>query len=79
MSLLALSSGPNRYDSETILDRKQVCTQLSAEGVDARYLDDVDTIVDALEIEQNTSGVVLILSNGSFDGIYAKIQIRFPN
>jgi len=60
---------------ESIPEEERFCPQrlvsdVSARGVDAAQLDGVPAIVERLANEARPGDVVLILSNGGFDGIY---------
>jgi len=73
--------GPiHRADSipvEDRLDRDELVRDLTGRGVQASRTDDVTAIVDALSAGVAPGDVVLILSNGAFGGIYARIRAAF--
>lgn len=70
------------YRADTIaeptrLDRARLVSDLAASGVAARYTDDVSEIVSDV-VENGVDGdIVLIMSNGAFGGIYAKLKEAF--
>ncbi|MDX9974359.1 MAG: cyanophycin synthetase, partial [FCB group bacterium] len=61
---------------EERLDREWIARSLSAKGVAGHYADDVETILQGLRVTARDGDVVLILSNGAFGGIYARIRER---
>ena len=77
----ALWLGPI-YRAESIpdadrLDRGELAQLLGRHGSEAHAVDDVESIVDGLAAALTPNTVVLVLSNGAFGGIYAKIRQRF--
>jgi UDP-N-acetylmuramate: L-alanyl-gamma-D-glutamyl-meso-diaminopimelate ligase len=62
---------------ETRLDRDAIVDALSRRGVRAAWADSVGVIVGALVEEARNGDVVLILSNGAFGGIYARVREAF--
>lgn len=74
----AVTLGPI-YRAERIpdaerLDRAALCARLAAGGVDARATDDVPALCDDLVRTLAPGDVVLLLSNGAFGGIYARLR-----
>jgi UDP-N-acetylmuramate: L-alanyl-gamma-D-glutamyl-meso-diaminopimelate ligase len=59
------------------LDREELARDLTGRGVHASCADDVSAIVEALSSGVTPGDVVLILSNGAFGGIYARIREVF--
>ena len=59
------------------LDRDWITETLSQSGVVACHTDDVDAIVQHIRDSGKEGDIVLILSNGAFGGIYAKLQQAF--
>lgn len=55
------------------LSVEQVVADLRSAGCTARHLDSVDAIIDAIVGERQPGDVVLIMSNGGFDGIHRKL------
>ena len=51
----------------------ELAADLGARGVSATALEDVDAIVDRLVSECRSGDVVLVMSNGAFDGIWEKL------
>jgi UDP-N-acetylmuramate: L-alanyl-gamma-D-glutamyl-meso-diaminopimelate ligase len=66
-----------KYSKETLLDRHQLCTMLKENGTDAQFTDDIQFILDEVNSSPGEKEIVLILSNGAFDGIYEKIRSQF--
>lgn len=56
-----------RLSSDTLI------SDLKGRGVDAYLCDSVDTIVGKLKSKAKPGDVILIMSNGGFDGIYEKL------
>lgn len=59
------------------LDRTAIVRALEQHGVRAAFTDDVDELVRGLESSVEPGGVVLILSNGAFGGIYDRLRERY--
>jgi UDP-N-acetylmuramate-alanine ligase len=55
------------------LSPEHLVADLSAAGVHARFIPDVGTIVDTLAREARSGDFVVIMSNGGFGGIHAKL------
>jgi len=66
-----------RYPKDTVLNRQALVNALIQNGKAASFTDKVDTILDHLQMSKHEKEIVLILSNGAFDGIYEKIRARF--
>ena len=64
---------PDRYTKETALDLGQLVRDLGASGKTAKELKDADAIVRDLGPRLKARDVVLIMSNGGFGGIHAKL------
>ncbi|HUE76888.1 MAG TPA: UDP-N-acetylmuramate:L-alanyl-gamma-D-glutamyl-meso-diaminopimelate ligase, partial [Longimicrobiales bacterium] len=64
---------PERYDETTGMDPERLTADLRADGVDARYIPDVDEIVATLVPDLAPGDVVLVMSNGSFGGIHERL------
>lgn len=58
---------------EDRLSEDQLVEDLRASGVAARHLPDVDTIVREVSAEARPGDLVVIMSNGGFGGIHAKL------
>jgi UDP-N-acetylmuramate: L-alanyl-gamma-D-glutamyl-meso-diaminopimelate ligase len=63
-------------DGENRLDPETVAESVRALGKDARVLNDADAIAEHLGAETRAGDVVLIMSNGSFDGLCEKLLKR---
>jgi UDP-N-acetylmuramate: L-alanyl-gamma-D-glutamyl-meso-diaminopimelate ligase len=59
-------------DAERLSEARLVA-DLSAAGVSARHLPDVDTIVAAVAAEARPGDLVVVMSNGGFGGIHGKL------
>ncbi len=68
-----------RIPEEERLDRAEVVRALSAGGVEAHYSDDVEVMVAHLHETARENDVVLVLSNGAFGGIYARLKTAFAD
>jgi UDP-N-acetylmuramate: L-alanyl-gamma-D-glutamyl-meso-diaminopimelate ligase len=55
------------------LSPERLVADLSAAGVHSRFIPDVGAIVDTLAREARHGDVVVIMSNGGFGGIHAKL------
>jgi UDP-N-acetylmuramate: L-alanyl-gamma-D-glutamyl-meso-diaminopimelate ligase len=58
---------------EERLSEDQLVADLSARGVAARHLPDVDAIVRQVSTEAEPGDIVVIMSNGGFGGIHSKL------
>jgi len=66
-----------KYADAIRLDRAHLIADIARRGPQAHFADDVQTIVDHIHSYPNTNGIVLVLSNGTFGGIYNLIRQRF--
>jgi UDP-N-acetylmuramate: L-alanyl-gamma-D-glutamyl-meso-diaminopimelate ligase len=64
---------PERYTAETGLDPERLIEGLRASGVAADYIPDVDEIVARVVPDLAGNEVILVMSNGGFGGIHAKL------
>jgi UDP-N-acetylmuramate: L-alanyl-gamma-D-glutamyl-meso-diaminopimelate ligase len=55
------------------LSAEQLIADLTAAGVDARYIPKVDDIVQNVSRDSRAGDVVVVMSNGGFDGIHQKL------
>jgi UDP-N-acetylmuramate: L-alanyl-gamma-D-glutamyl-meso-diaminopimelate ligase len=55
------------------LSAEQLVTDLRQGGTHARYVPDVDAIVDLVAREAREGDVILVMSNGGFGGIHQKL------
>lgn len=58
---------------EVRLSPQQVVDELGALGVDARYIPAVDDIVRAVSRDVRPGDLVVVMSNGGFEGIHEKL------
>jgi len=58
---------------EERLDPEQVIADIAATGKPARYESSADAIVASVALHASEGDVVVVFSNGSFDGIHAKL------
>jgi UDP-N-acetylmuramate: L-alanyl-gamma-D-glutamyl-meso-diaminopimelate ligase len=71
--VLAGLFNPQRYAEGTGLDPSALAASLRAGGVDAEYIEDVDSIVSSVVGSARTGDVILVMSNGGFGGIHGKL------
>jgi UDP-N-acetylmuramate: L-alanyl-gamma-D-glutamyl-meso-diaminopimelate ligase len=64
---------PDRYTKETALDLDQLVRDLASGGKGAKQLKDANAIVADLTPRLKERDVVLVMSNGGFDGIHQKL------
>jgi len=64
---------PDRYTKETALDLEQLVRDLASTGKGAKQLKNADAIVQDLVPRLGDRDVVLVMSNGGFDGIHQKL------
>jgi len=67
----------DRIPEEERLDRESLTGTLKHSGIKAHYTDDVEEIVQGMKKVAREGDVVLILSNGAFEGIYEKLVRAF--
>jgi UDP-N-acetylmuramate: L-alanyl-gamma-D-glutamyl-meso-diaminopimelate ligase len=58
------------------MDPAALSADIKARGTNSRYIPTVDEIVDAVGSDAREGDVILIMSNGGFDGIYKKLPER---
>jgi UDP-N-acetylmuramate: L-alanyl-gamma-D-glutamyl-meso-diaminopimelate ligase len=71
--ILAGLHHPERYDRETGMDPEELVAALRAGGVPADYEPEVEAIVRLVASEAASGDVVLVMSNGGFEGIHEKL------
>lgn len=71
--LLAKAFDQSKIDEENRFSTHELVSDLKTSGVSAEDFDGADQIVSALKSRAKTGDVVLIMSNGGFDGIYGKL------
>ena len=64
----------DKYDPATLLDRAALTQTLNVNGRTARHTDTVEEILAGLHTDTRNGDVVLVLSNGAFGGIYARLK-----
>lgn len=64
---------PERYTVETAISQNEMVDNLRARGRRARYIPKANEIVDDLAPRLRGDEIVVIMSNGSFDGIHDKL------
>ncbi|PCJ58048.1 MAG: UDP-N-acetylmuramate:L-alanyl-gamma-D-glutamyl-meso-diaminopimelate ligase [Candidatus Hydrogenedentota bacterium] len=68
---------PERYTDDTRLDRNLLAADIENKGTKVTVADSADAIVKFIRASASDGDVILILSNGAFDGIYEKIRAVF--
>lgn len=64
---------PERYDERTGMDPGELVAGLRSDGVEADYVPGVADIVRSVAPAARSGDVILIMSNGGFGGIHAKM------
>jgi UDP-N-acetylmuramate: L-alanyl-gamma-D-glutamyl-meso-diaminopimelate ligase len=64
---------PERYDATTGMDPHELTAQIRSDGIEAHHIPDVDEIVRAIVPETEEGDILLVMSNGGFGGIHAKL------
>jgi len=64
---------PERYDERTGMHPESLVAALESTGLTASYIPDVDEIVSTVVAEAEPGDVLLVMSNGGFGGIHAKL------
>lgn len=72
--MLAKAFDQSKIDEENRFSTHELVTDLKASGVTAEDFDSADQIVAALKARAKKGDVILIMSNGGFDGIYSKLM-----
>ncbi|MBC7793729.1 MAG: UDP-N-acetylmuramate dehydrogenase, partial [Clostridia bacterium] len=63
-------------DSEHRFDPERLARDVSARGTPGRFIQSADAIADTLAEEAKAGDVILIFSNGAFDGLHEKLMKR---
>jgi len=63
-----------QIDPEERFSPKQVVEALQGRGVEASTYPNADAIVDFITLDAQQGDVILVMSNGGFDGIYQKLR-----
>ena len=69
----------DRYAEDKLLDRHKLVEDIEHEGAIGHVTDNVEEIVRHLREDVRTHDVVLIFSNGAFDGLYDYIKAEFTS
>ncbi|MFM6927644.1 MAG: UDP-N-acetylmuramate:L-alanyl-gamma-D-glutamyl-meso-diaminopimelate ligase [Bdellovibrio sp.] len=72
--MLAKAFDQSKIDEENRFSSHELIADLKASGVTAEDFDGADQIVAALKSRAKRGDVILIMSNGGFDGIYTKLM-----
>ncbi|WP_413293870.1 UDP-N-acetylmuramate:L-alanyl-gamma-D-glutamyl-meso-diaminopimelate ligase [Bdellovibrio sp. HCB185ZH] len=72
--MLAKAFDQSKIDAENRFSSHELIMDLKASGVTAEDFDGADQIVTALKARAKRGDVILIMSNGGFDGIYTKLM-----
>lgn len=72
--LLAKAFDQTKIDEENRFSSHELVADLQTSGVKAQDFDSADQIVAALKDRAQRGDVILIMSNGGFDGIYVKLM-----
>lgn len=72
--MLAKAFDQSKIDAENRFSTHELVADLKKAGVTAEDFDGADQIVQALKSRAKKGDVVLIMSNGGFDGIYGKLM-----
>ena len=71
--ILAGVFGAEKFPPEDRLDPAEVVNVVRESGREARYVEEVDRIVEYLSAEARAGDLILIMSNGAFGGIQGKL------
>jgi UDP-N-acetylmuramate: L-alanyl-gamma-D-glutamyl-meso-diaminopimelate ligase len=71
--LLAQVDRLEELPPEERLDPEQLMTDIRAQGIEARFLADAETIASHLGANARPGDVIAVMSNGGFGGIHAKL------
>ena len=74
--ILARVFRPEQIPEEERLRPEWVVSELAERGLEAKYLPEVDEIIDHLARSRTGSDVALIMSNGGFGGIWDRLLAR---
>ncbi len=72
--MLAKAFDQSKIDAENRFSSHELVSDLKSAGVTAEDFDSADQIVTALKTRAKRGDVILIMSNGGFDGIYTKLM-----
>jgi UDP-N-acetylmuramate: L-alanyl-gamma-D-glutamyl-meso-diaminopimelate ligase len=71
--MLAKAFDQSKIDADNRFSSDELVDDLKTSGVSAADFDSADQIVSALKSKAHKGDVILIMSNGGFDGIYTKL------
>lgn len=72
-AILARVFQPEKVPDGRVLDVARLATEITAEGTPARVISDTASIVSYLLAQVSAPAVILIMSNGGFDGLHHKL------
>ncbi|MNS78671.1 UDP-N-acetylmuramate:L-alanyl-gamma-D-glutamyl-meso-diaminopimelate ligase [compost metagenome] len=72
--MLAKAFDQSKIDADNRFSSDELVADLVSSGVTAADFDSADQIVSALKARARKGDVILIMSNGGFDGIYTKLM-----
>lgn len=72
--MLAQAFDQSKIDADDRFSSEELISDLKQAGTTAEVFPGADTIVSALSSRAKTGDVILIMSNGGFDGIYTKLM-----
>jgi len=75
-SIIAAVNMPEKVPAHLRLDVDAVAEAVRASGKEAYHEQDVDAIIDRLKQQARSGDVVVVFSNGGFDGIHTKLLER---
>ena len=64
---------PEKFAEDERLDPEKLIADIQAKGTNARFLSEVDAIVEHVADAAESGDVIAVLSNGGFDGIHQKL------
>lgn len=73
--MLAEAFDQSKIDTENRFSSEELIHDLKKNGVTADVFSSADVIVNALKARAHSGDIVLIMSNGGFDGIYTKLLL----
>lgn len=78
-TLLAKAFDQSKISEEDRFSSEELISDLVKDGKKARVCEGAEAIVDILKKEARSGDVILIMSNGGFDGIYTKLLTALKN
>lgn len=77
--ILAQAFDQSKIDAENRFSSEEMVSELNQKGKKAQVLPSSDAIVAYLAKESKPGDVVLVMSNGGFDGIYQKLMVQLTS